>query len=182
VDDALRAVSTPRVLAVGIGNSMRGDDAAGVEVARRLRARLQGAGAIGAGIEVLELEGETLALLDAWQGASAIVLVDAVRSAALPGTLHRFDATSQPLPTRLRGSSSTHAFDVGETIELARALGRLPRQVVLHGVEGSSFGAGAGFSPAVAAAVSSLTEAVLAEARRLARTTSLARYRAREKG
>ena len=34
---------------------------------------------------------------------------------------------SRPLPARLRGSTSTHAVGVGEAIELARALGRLPR-------------------------------------------------------
>ncbi len=147
---------------------MRGDDAAGVQVARRLRVRLEGAGMNEAGIEVRELQGETLALLDAWEGASAAVLVDAVRSGAAAGTIHRFDATSQPLPARLRGSSSTHAIGVGEAIELARALGQLPRHVVLYGVEGTSFDAGVGLSRAVAAVLAPLEEAVLGEARALA--------------
>ena len=39
--------------------------------------------------------------------------------------------------------SSTHAFGVGDAVELARALGRLPRRVVVYGVEGADFAAGA---------------------------------------
>lgn len=180
---------------IGVGNALRGDDAAGVEVARRLRARLQEAregearggevsefeearkdraGAAAPEIEVRELEGETLALLDVWEGADAVVLVDAVRSGAAPGMIHRVDASRKPLPARLRGSSSTHAVGVGEAIELARSLGRLPRRVVLYGLEGAGFDAGAGLSRAVAAAVAPLAEAVLGEARALGSESSAA--------
>jgi hydrogenase maturation protease len=58
---------------------------------------------------------------------------------------------------------STHAFGVGEAIELARALGRLPRRVLVYGVEGREFAAGEGLSPAVAAAVEPLVAELLEE-------------------
>jgi len=150
-------------MVIGIGNSLGHDDAAGLQIARRLRAS-----AHLAGMTVHEHEGETLGLLDIWQGADAIVLVDAVRSGAPPGTIHRFDATSAPIPARLRSSSSTHAFGVGEAVELARALGRLPQRVVLLGIEGRRFASGSGLSDEVEAMTAELLEAVLTEARRLA--------------
>jgi hydrogenase maturation protease len=59
--------------------------------------------------------------------------------------------------------SSTHAFGVGEAIELARALGTLPGQVLVYGIEGSDFDAREGLSPAVDAAVERLADAVLEE-------------------
>jgi hydrogenase maturation protease len=68
---------------------------------------------------------------------------------------------------RLRGSSSTHAVGVGEAIELARTLHRLPRRVILFGVEGHSFAAGSGLSAEVEAITGALLDAVLSEAREL---------------
>lgn len=156
------------MVVIGIGNAMRGDDAAGVQVARRMQASTGQSGRCGARIEVRALEGETLALLDAWEGAEAVVLIDAVRSGRAAGTIQRVDASSGPLPESLRGSSSTHAVGVGDAIELARALGRLPRRVVLFGVEGHCFDTGARLSPAVATAAAQLPATVLSEARRLA--------------
>ena len=60
---------------------------------------------------------------------------------------------------------STHAFGVGEVIELARALGRLPGRVIVYGVEGAEFAACDGLSPAVAAAVEPLAAELIEEAR-----------------
>ncbi len=150
------------VVVIGVGNALRGDDAAGLEVARRLRRR-----ATAAGILVREQEGEALGLLEQWDGVAAALLVDAIRSGAGAGTVHRLDASARPLPAELRGSSSTHAVGIGEAIELARALGRLPAHVVVYGVEGRCFSTGGGLSEEVAAAIGPLSEVVLSEARRL---------------
>ena len=74
-------------------------------------------------------------MIDAIEGREAAVLVDASSSGAAPGTIHRFDASAEPVPAR-SFRSSTHAFGVGEAIELARALGKLPGTVVVYGIEG----------------------------------------------
>jgi hydrogenase maturation protease len=158
-----RAEAGDEVLVVGVGNAMRGDDAAGLEVVRRLRAREP-----VPGVAVRTLEGEGIGLLDLWEGARAVVLVDSVRSGAVPGTVHRLDAAGEPLPGDLRTSSSTHAVGVAEAIELARALGRLPRRLVLYGVEGERFDAGAALSSPVAAAIDAVVARVLQEASALA--------------
>jgi hydrogenase maturation protease len=157
------------VVVIGVGNALRHDDAAGLEVTCRLRARLHaGENAVRTEFAVREHEGEPLALIDLWEGAGAVVLVDAIRSGAAPGTIHRVEASHEPIPARLRGSSSTHAVGVGEAIELARALGRLPARVVVYGVEGLYFDAGSGLSEEVQGAIDSLTDAVLGEACSLA--------------
>jgi hydrogenase maturation protease len=151
------------VLVVGIGNAMRGDDAAGLEVVRRLCERES-----VPGVAVRTLEGEGIGLLDLWEGVRAVVLVDSVRSGAAPGTVRRLDAGAEPLPAELRSSSSTHAVGVAEAIEVARALGRLPRRLVLYGVEGDRFDAGAALSSPVAAAIDAVVARVLEEAATLA--------------
>jgi hydrogenase maturation protease len=97
------------------------------------------------------------------------VLVDAIRSGAPVGTIHRVDASEHPLPAPPWGSSSTHAIGVAEAIELARALGRLPAQVIVYGIEGSHFDAGVGLSKEVQAAIGELARVVAREAGVLAR-------------
>ena len=97
-----------------------------------------------------------------------MLIVDAIRSGAPPGTVHRVDASQAPVPERLRSSSSTHAIGVAEAIELARALGRLPAQVVLYGVEGRRFDAGGGSqTPSARPCRGSPARSCVAEARAL---------------
>jgi hydrogenase maturation protease len=73
-------VGTGPALVVGLGNPDRGDDAVGHTVARRLAAlRLPG-------IQLLEREDPT-SLIDLWDGRDLAVVVDAVCSDSVPGTV-----------------------------------------------------------------------------------------------
>jgi hydrogenase maturation protease len=124
--------------------------------ARRIRERAP------AGVEIRELEGEPVSLVDAWEGADHVFVLDAVRSGSPPGTVHRIDASTGPIPATL-SAASTHTLGVGEAIELARALGRLPARLVLYGIEAERIAAGAELTPAVAVAVDDAVARVLAE-------------------
>lgn len=146
-------MTTRRVSVACLGNRFRGDDAVGLAVAEGIRA---------AGGAVEECEDEPIRLLDGWEDLDLLVLVDAVRSGSSPGTVHRVDASARALPDDLTLTSS-HAFGISQTLELARALGKLPARVVLYGIEGGHFGAGAGLTPSVAAAVPNVVAAVVRE-------------------
>ncbi len=147
-----------QALVIGVGNPYRRDDAALREVVRRLRRRAPG------GVRLMEQGGEGTALLEAWEGADLVILVDAVASGAAPGTVHRFDAADGPLPAALlRGS--THAVGVAEAVELARAMGRLPRRLLVYGIEGEHFSAGVGLSLRVRRAVRGVVAAILQDLR-----------------
>ena len=60
-------------------------------------------------------------------------------------------------------SVATHGLGVVEAVRLAVALDRLPRALVVLGVEAADVGVGPGLSPQVAAAIPALVGAVLAE-------------------
>jgi hydrogenase maturation protease len=141
---------------IGVGNPWRGDDAAGLAVARLLR------GTLPPEVEVLEREGEPTGLVDAWEGAEAVWLVDAVVSGATPGTVHRLDASVQELPAELV-SASTHHLGIAEAVELARALGRLPARVVFYGIEAAGAEPGDKLAPEVEAAVERVAAALREE-------------------
>jgi hydrogenase maturation protease len=144
---------------IGVGNDLRCDDASGLEVVRRL--------SVPSGVAVHEHRGEAVGLLELWQDADAVVLVDTVSSGERPGTIHRIDASAEPIPSPLRRASS-HTIGLAVAIELARTLGRLPDRVVVYGIEGARFEAGAEMSEAVRASIPELARAVGDEARALA--------------
>jgi hydrogenase maturation protease len=125
---------------IALGNRFRRDDGAALAVAARLGGR------------AVVAEGEPVELLDLWQGAGDVVVIDAFCTGAPPGTIHRLDAAAAPLPAAL-GGASTHALGLAEALELGRALGRLPERLTVIGIEGADFGAGEGLTPAVAEAV-----------------------------
>jgi len=143
-----------RRIVIGVGNAYRGDDAVGLAVAERVR-RL-----VAEDVEVLECEQEPTRLLDAWSDAELAVVVDACASGGTPGCVHRFDLGDGPLPARVF-RSSTHAFGVGDAVELSRALEQLPKRVVVYGVEGADFAAGAELSASVETAVDRVVDAIV---------------------
>ncbi|MEX1092742.1 MAG: hydrogenase maturation protease [Acidimicrobiia bacterium] len=131
---------------IGVGNTARGDDAAGVVAAQR-------AGAHGV------VATAPFQLIDLWEGASDVVVVDAARSGAPPGTIHRFEVGSQALPTGVLGGS-THSIGVAEVVELARALDRLPERLMVYGIEIGGMSQGSALSPEVEAAVDTVVAEV----------------------
>jgi hydrogenase maturation protease len=139
------------ILIIGIGNEYRSDDAVGLFVARALQAKKLPQ------TSVLEATGEGTALLEAWQGAERVILVDAVTSQAPAGTIHQLDAQRGPISPNLF-ALSTHAFSVPEAVELARALGKLPPRLVIYGIESKRFVAGIGLSAEVASAAQKVAE------------------------
>jgi hydrogenase maturation protease len=144
------------VLILGTGNALRGDDAAGLHAARRLRGRLP------ASVTVIEREGDLATALDVWKGHDAVVVIDAMRSGGRPGTIVRLRAHERALPIGF-ARSSTHSFGLAEVVELGRAMQALPASVIVYGIEGKSFALGEGLSPEVEPAVGEVVECVLRE-------------------
>ena len=144
---------------IGVGNPDRGDDGVGPEVVARLGAL------VPPGVHLVRLSGaDPTQIMDAWLGAARAFVVDAMVSGEPPGTVRRFDATLTPLPAGVR-LTSTHALGAGGAVELARALGRLPGSLVVYGVEGATFTAGAPLSPEAAAGAARAAERIAEEVR-----------------
>ncbi|HEV2395581.1 MAG TPA: hydrogenase maturation protease [Candidatus Sulfotelmatobacter sp.] len=129
------------MLILGCGNRDRGDDAAGVLVAERLRAL---------GIPAQICSGSS-ALMDAWSEAPDVLVIDCVVTGSPAGTVHAWAA--RHLPPLARTSASTHGFGLREAIELSRALGCLPARLRIYGIEGINFAIGSSLSKEVQEAV-----------------------------
>jgi len=145
-----------QTLVIGVGNVYRGDDGAGPAVARSFSA------GPADNLRVCEQSGEGAALIDAWHGADAVYVIDAVDAGSEPGAVFRFDASAQSLPACFF-AYSTHAFSVAEGIELARVLRQLPPRLVVYGIQGASFKAGAHLSVPVQLAVARVADRIREE-------------------
>jgi hydrogenase maturation protease len=137
---------------VGIGNRMRGDDAAGLVALDRLEGR------VGATVRLVACSGDVSQLIDAWRSADRAVVIDAVVSGCEPGTLHIVDGRNG-LPSRWR-PSSTHLIGLAEAIELAWALEVMPSELTIIGVEAGGTALGEALSPPVDGTVDVIVERV----------------------
>ncbi|UJS17922.1 MAG: hydrogenase maturation protease [Candidatus Jettenia sp.] len=138
--------NTLPILIIGIGNTYRGDDAVGLVIAQHLKKQVPDY------VSVIEESGNGVAFMESWKDADTVILIDAVHSGTKPGTIHRFNASAHPLPSKFF-RYSTHTFGVAEIIELARTLNQLPSHLIVYGIEGKRFEAGIGISPEVNKAV-----------------------------
>jgi hydrogenase maturation protease len=150
-----------QTLVIGIGNAWRGDDAAGLLVVHALRVRDL------PHVVVAEVTSVDTDLIDLWQGADRVILVDAVVSGAAPGTVHCFDLGKDKLPVT-HAFCSTHALDLVAVMDLARVLDRLPSEIWVFGVEASDFIHGHPVSTAVLHGLNTCVETIVAVIHRTA--------------
>ncbi len=135
-----------RVAVIGIGQSLRGDDAAGLEAVRRWQEKFpETAGRPEVQIEASELPG--LALLDMLNNFDAAILVDAVQSSAAPGTIHRLSEAE--LESFTSDSKSAHGWGVAETLRLRKQLTDAKVNVRIIGIEAEQMELGAGLSKVI---------------------------------
>jgi len=145
-----------RILGVG---SPAGDDRAGWAAAGAIRASAWYRSR-AASVTVACLDRPGPALLAAMHGATQVVLIDAIRSGAAAGTVRRVDLDR--IAMQESAGVSSHGFGLAETLALGQALGMLPPQLTLFGVEAGDANGGEGLSAAVRAALPALVRRVQA--------------------
>jgi hydrogenase maturation protease len=115
---------------VGLGSPF-GDDQVGWRVVEALRQAISGT-EIEGGCSLAACDRPGPGLLSLMEGAQAVWLVDAVLAGGKPGSIYRLDAREA---ARVEGSWSGHGLGVASALALGWALGGLPEQVVIYGIE-----------------------------------------------
>ena len=142
----------PRTLIIGVGNDFRGDDGVGFYIARKLKEMKN----INA--DIIEAGGEGTAIMAFWENRVKVIMVDAVSSGAEVGTIYRYNVSEENIPASIFSSQSTHAFGLIQAIELSRTLDKLPKCLIVYGIEGKTFGLGTEMSPEIKKAAQSIIE------------------------
>lgn len=145
------------VRVIGVGNILLKDEGVGVRVAEELRKKRW-----PPSVEVIDGGVAGLGLLDFFQEATHIILIDAAEMNQPAGTVDRFGADEM----RWEGGGpkfSMHDIALPEVLELARHLARPPQRVVIFGIQPKEISWGLGLSSEVEAAVPQVLEMVLGE-------------------
>jgi hydrogenase maturation protease len=143
-----------RVLILGVGNLLMGDEGIGVHAVRELSKR-----ALPSHVDVVDGGTAGLEILGLMEGYGRVVIIDAVDAGLEPGSILRFgpqDVTLEDVDLPL----SLHQERVLRVLELADYLGRNPASVIIYGVQPEDMGWSTELSPAVQARLDSLLDAV----------------------
>ena len=147
---------SPSTIIIGIGNEFRGDDSAGIQVVRLLRASAVSQ------VEIIEHDGEGIDLIHAWDGYSRVIVIDAVVCDDPVGTVRRIRVTRDTLQLAEYRCSS-HRFALPDAVKLAATLDMLPESLIVFGIAGNHFDFGSKPSSAVSEAIVETVELVLKE-------------------
>jgi len=151
LDDA-RTESSGTIKIIGVGQSLRGDDAAGLAAVRlwqeKYQANIDRPNLI---VELVELPG--VGLLGMLEGTRTVILVDAVHNNTKAGMVHLF--SDDQLDAFTEGAGSAHGWGVAETLSLGRALmpSAMPEEIFLIGIEAGDLTLGESLSPEVESAL-----------------------------
>lgn len=145
-------------LIIGCGNLLRGDDAVGPVVVRRLLDR-----DLPVGAEVADGGTSGVDVAFRMRGAGRVVLVDAATTGGEAGTIFRVRGDDVEQLPPIEGLN-LHRFRWDHALAFARWLlkDEYPTEVVVYLVEAASFEMGAPLTPVVDAAIDRLVEHLLA--------------------
>lgn len=141
-------------LIIGCGNLLRGDDAVGPVLVRRLLDR-----GLPEGTEVADGGTSGMDVAFRMRGAGRVVLVDAATTGGEPGTLYRLSGADVEVLPPLEGIN-LHAFRWDHALAFGRWLlkDEYPTDIVVYLIEAGGFEFGAPLTPAVEAAMEELAD------------------------
>lgn len=157
----MQSKDKPPVVVIGIGNILCSDEGVGVHVARELE-RMK----LPPNVGVFDCGTSGIAVLEAMDGADKAIIVDAVSSGGEPGTVNLYTIEDLVrMDDRLLKLVSLHQLDFIATLRLAELTNayRIPREVIIIGVEAKSLECSMELSNEVRKAVPKVIEAIIRE-------------------
>jgi hydrogenase maturation protease len=121
-----------RVVVIGLGNPLMGDDGLGLAVLDELRS----GSALPPEVELVDGGTWGINLLPVIEDADELILIDAIDVGAAPGTFVRLE--HDRLPRYLATKISPHQVDLRDVLGLAELRGTLPADTVALGLQPAS--------------------------------------------
>lgn len=151
-----------RVLVIGQGNVLLGDEALGPEVVRVLESRWE----LPPDVQVLEIGTQGLNLVPFLAGTEALVAVNSLHGAGPPGEVRVLDR-DELMRNDAQYRMSPHAFGLKGHLQALEFAGAAPSRVWVVGAIPADVELRSGLSPSAKAAVPRVLDAVLELLRRL---------------
>lgn len=146
----------PRVLVLGLGNILLGDEGLGVRAAERLAERFD----LSEGVDVVDGGTAGFDLIEILAGRAHVIVLDAVDGEGGPGTLVRLEPAA--VPVGWRAKQSHHQLGLGDVLAALTLLDEAPGAMTVLGLVPQDLELGLALSPAVAARLDDLVDAAAA--------------------
>lgn len=145
-----------KILVLGIGNNLLTDEGVGIHVVEYLREHHPNL----PNVELMDGGTLSFTLAEPIAAADALIVVDAARLDAPPGTIRSFEG--EAMDTYMKGKrGSVHEVGLADLFDMARLTGDLPHKRCLIGIQPDSMDWGELPTSEVAAAIPEVAERVV---------------------
>lgn len=145
-----------KIVILGVGNILLSDEGFGVHVANRMMEMR-----LPENVSVVEGGTDGFRLLNIVTEADKLIVIDAIKGGAEPGTIYRFNIDDiNNVPKGFK--TSVHQIGILEVIDLSSLIGKRPETVVI-GIEPKSLNMGMELSEEIKSKIPKIIELVLKE-------------------
>jgi hydrogenase maturation protease len=155
----LKTTDLATTLILGLGNPLMADDGVGPRVIELLEAQ-----PVPAGIAIRDGGTAGVGLVPEMEGYQRVILIDCAKMGLQPGEWRRFTLQEAKLLEDERAALSLHHASLRDALRLAEALGVLPPETIIYGVEPARVEWDRPMSTVVESALAAIAQAVLEEA------------------
>ena len=152
----LKEIVQAKIVILGIGNLLLGDEGIGIHFVRMLNEESLDY----ANLEIID-GGICPEFASFVEDAHKLIIVDAVKGGKKPGTIYHFgiDDVMMDLPMKL----SLHQMGVIDSLKMLRLVGKEPKDTIIIGIEPKNINCGLELSPEVKKGLAELRKIVAQE-------------------
>ena len=151
-------LDNPKVVVLGVGNSLLQDEGIGVHFVQALKKKELDY----ANLEVID-GGTSPEIMFLVEGADKLIIVDAVKGGEEPGTIYRFDIDEIAMDSPMR--LSLHQMSILDNLRMLDLIGKRPKSTVIIGIEPKNLDLGLGLSPEIEKKMPELKRMLIREIR-----------------
>jgi len=146
----------PKIVILGIGNLLLGDEGVGVHLAQMLTK-----GELNYdNVEIIDT-GTSPEIASFVEGIDKLIIIDAFKGGGTPGTIYRFNVDDMNLCSAMK--LSLHQVNIIDNLRILKLLGKQPKSTVVFGIEPRNMDWGLELSPEVEEKMPELKELITQE-------------------
>ncbi len=145
------------ILVLGVGNLLLQDEGAGVRALARFQRKYE----THEGVDCLDGGTSGMELLSHIEGRDRLIILDVVKGGSPPGTVVRLEADE--VPALFRKKISPHQLGLSDLLAAACFSGKMPRELVLLGIEPKALDTGLDMSTEVEGCMETVADMVADE-------------------
>jgi len=149
----------PNILVMGVGSILMKDEGLGIRAVEELKRRYR----FPENVELLDGGTSGIELLSYISGRDYLIIIDAIKGGAVPGTVLKVEG--EDVAAQFRTRISPHQLGISDLLAAATLTDEIPKKLALFGIEPKEIVLDLGLSDEVKGSMDHLLEVVVEELR-----------------